>query len=101
MMRFTCGTCRRQAPPDSEVMRIAQAQGRVVISADTDFGALIAQARAVKPSVVLVREFAALRPAELAALLLSHLELVQADLAAGAIIVFTRRGIRVRMLPIA
>ena len=53
--------------PDSEVMSIAQAQGRVVISADTDFGVLIAQARALKPSVVLVREFAALRPTELAA----------------------------------
>jgi hypothetical protein len=55
----------------------------------------------VKPSVVLVREFAALRPPELAALVLGHLELLQEDLEAGAIAVFTRRGIRVRMLPIA
>lgn len=85
---------------DSEVMRIAQAQDRVVISADTDFGALIAQAKAMKPSVVLVREVAGLRPPELASLLLAHLELLRADLDAGAIAVFTRRGIRVRMLPI-
>jgi predicted nuclease of predicted toxin-antitoxin system len=86
--------------PDSEIVRIAQSEGRVIVSADTDFGALIAHARAVKPSVVLVREFAGLRPPQLAALLLSHLEDLQADLDAGAIAVFTRRGIRVRMLPI-
>jgi predicted nuclease of predicted toxin-antitoxin system len=87
--------------PDADVMRIAESEGRVIISADTDFGALLAQARAVKPSVVLVREFAALRPPELAALVLGHLKLLQEDLEAGAIAVFTRRGIRVRMLPIA
>jgi predicted nuclease of predicted toxin-antitoxin system len=33
---------------------MAQSQGRVIVSADTDFGALIAQAKAVEPSVVLV-----------------------------------------------
>lgn len=86
---------------DSEVMRIAQSAGRVIIPADTDFGALLAQARTVKPSVVLVREFSALHPPELAELLLGHLELLQTDLEAGAIAVFTHRGIRVRMLPIA
>lgn len=85
---------------DSEVMSRATAEERVIISADTDFGALLAQSRAVKPSVVLVREFAGLYPPALAELLIANLDLLEADLEAGAIAVFTRRGIRVRMLPI-
>jgi predicted nuclease of predicted toxin-antitoxin system len=69
--------------PDADVMVMAQSQERIIVSADTDFGALIAQAKAVTPSVLLVREFVELRPPELASLLLEHLDLIKKDLEAG------------------
>ncbi|MEU7001629.1 DUF5615 family PIN-like protein [Nonomuraea sp. NPDC046570] len=38
--------------PDSTIMALAVKGSRVIISADTDFGALLAQARAIEPSVI-------------------------------------------------
>jgi predicted nuclease of predicted toxin-antitoxin system len=40
---------------DSEVMHRAVSEGRAVLSADTDFGTILAATRAVGPSVVLFR----------------------------------------------
>jgi len=40
---------------DDQVMATAVRLDRVIVSADTDFGQLLARTRATKPSVVLVR----------------------------------------------
>ncbi|GII79661.1 hypothetical protein Sru01_46430 [Sphaerisporangium rufum] len=86
--------------PDSMIMNIARADGRVIISADTDFGALLAQARATEPSIILVRELLELRPPELVNIVLNHLDVLEPHLRAGAIAAFTTSGIRVRTLPL-
>jgi predicted nuclease of predicted toxin-antitoxin system len=86
--------------PDSTIMTLALADGRVIISADTDFGALLAQARATEPSVILVRELLELRPPDLVNIILNHLDVLETHLQAGAIAAFTTSGIRVRALPL-
>jgi hypothetical protein len=48
--------------PDSRIMELAADEDRIVVSADTDFGALLAYARATRPSVILVREIVGLHP---------------------------------------
>ncbi|GIH73527.1 MULTISPECIES: DUF5615 family PIN-like protein [Sphaerimonospora] len=86
--------------PDTTIMALAVASGRVIVSADTDFGALLAQARATEPSVILVRELLELRPPDLVNIILSHLDILQPHLQEGAIAAFTTTGIRVRALPL-
>lgn len=85
---------------DAALVHLASQSDRIIISADTDFGALLAHARAVKPSVILVREITGLRSPDLAKIILGHLEILESDLQTGAIAAFTKTGIRVRALPL-
>jgi predicted nuclease of predicted toxin-antitoxin system len=41
--------------PDEEVMALADRENRVLVSADTDFGELLAMSAVLAPSVVLLR----------------------------------------------
>nr|WP_063813262.1 DUF5615 family PIN-like protein [Herbidospora daliensis] len=86
--------------PDVTVMALAVAQDRVIISADTDFGALLAQTRAAKPSVILVRELLELRAPDLVNIIVANLDVLEPHLQAGAVAAFTTSGIRVRALPL-
>ena len=86
--------------PDTTVMALAVSEGRVIISADTDFGALLAQARATEPSVILVRELLEVRPPDLVNIIIDHLDVLEPHLQTGAIAAFTTTGIRVRALPL-
>ncbi len=72
----------------------------MVVSADTDFGELLAVSNAAKPSVLLLRRQQGRRAAQLAALLLANLGDVADDLAEGSIVVLDERRIRVRRLPL-
>jgi predicted nuclease of predicted toxin-antitoxin system len=85
--------------PDEEVMTAALADGRVIVSADTDFGELLARSDAALPSVVLFRG-AEVAPLALAGLMLANLDQVEADLERGAIVVILDDRIRIRRLPI-
>jgi len=86
--------------PDSRIMTLAASEDRVIVSADTDFGALLAHTRATKPSVLLVREVIDLHAEDLASLILGQLELLEPHFKVGAIAAITTRGIRVRALPL-
>ena len=44
-----------QAAPDDQIMERAAAEGRIVVSADTDFGTLLALSGQNAPSVILFR----------------------------------------------
>jgi predicted nuclease of predicted toxin-antitoxin system len=75
------------------------AQGRVLISADTDFGTLLARTHATAPSFLLLRRARGRRASEQAAIILSNLDTVRADLDAGAIVVLGEATLRIRRLP--
>jgi predicted nuclease of predicted toxin-antitoxin system len=86
--------------PDAEIMNVAARDDRIIISADTDFGALLAHTRATKPSVILVRALVDRRPPELAGIVTANLDTIKHHLDIGAIAAFTQDGIRVRPLPL-
>ncbi len=85
---------------DSAIMALAVADERIIISADTDFGALLAHSRATKPSVILVRALVDRRPPELAGIIIANLGVLEEHLRSGAIAAFTQSDIRVRALPL-
>ncbi|MCJ7437144.1 MAG: DUF5615 family PIN-like protein [Acidimicrobiia bacterium] len=85
---------------DQTVLEAARVDDRVIISTDTDFGALLARHRHDKPSFILLRHVNGLSPDQHARLLLANLDAIAEELNAGAVITFSRSRIRVRRLPI-
>jgi predicted nuclease of predicted toxin-antitoxin system len=85
---------------DPEIMQAAAEGDRVLITADSDFAAMLALGGARAPSVILLRSADHMRPPGQADLLVGNLPAVEGDLAQGAIVSMTRRHLRVRELPI-
>lgn len=85
--------------PDSDILEVALAERRTLISADTDFGEILARSNAAGPSIVLFRRQGQRRAAEVAALLLANLAAVTEELDGGAVVVFDADRVRVRRLP--
>lgn len=89
-----------QASTDSVVLERARAEDRVLISADTDFGSLLARSHAPNPSVVLIRRLIGRRAADQFEIIQANLPSVADDLAAGAVVVIGDYRVRVRRLPL-
>jgi predicted nuclease of predicted toxin-antitoxin system len=85
---------------DEVVIAAASADDRILISADTDFGTLLARSHASRPSFVLIRRASGRRAIDQAALIIDNLVAVEADLAVGAIVVLGDSTVRIRRLPI-
>lgn len=86
---------------DEAVLTAAREENRVLVSADTDFGQLLARSRASGPSVVLVRRVAGRRTAALADLLIPVLLTYAEDLEAGCVLAIHEDNVRIRRLPLA
>ena len=71
-----------------------------MISADADFGTLLARQAATTPSVLLVRRLLGRRVADLSKIILANLEAIADNLNAVAIVVLTDDSIRIRRLPV-
>lgn len=85
---------------DEDVFEHARLDQRTIVTADTDFGDLLAHRAATEPSVILFRRRTGRRPGEQADLLLEHLDTFGPDLADGAVVVIEQARIRVRALPL-
>ena len=84
---------------DSLIFERAAAEDRVIVSADADFGTLLALRRSSKPSVVLFRLENGRTPADQVQLLKAALPSLSASLEQGCIAVIENRRVRVRYLP--
>jgi len=89
-----------QAADDVAVMQRARDEDRVLLSADTDFGGLLARSGATAPSVVLMRRLVGRRADDQASILLANLPTVVDDVEKGAVVVLADEWIRVRSLPL-
>jgi predicted nuclease of predicted toxin-antitoxin system len=89
-----------QTCSDEEIFDFAQREERIIVSADTDFGTIIALRNEQYPSVIIFRRTRNRRPIEQVALLISNLGQIEVSLRNGSIVIIEDNRIRIRALPI-
>ena len=89
-----------QHADDEVILERAAAERRIVVSADADFGALLAAGSSRQPSVIQFRGEGSRKPEALARMLLANLHQLSDALENGSIVTFEPARVRVRALPI-
>ena len=91
---------RLQESEDEVIFDRAAREERIIVSADTDFGTLLALRREKTPSVILLQRMVPRRPESQVSFLLSNLNEIAESLERGAVVVIEETRLRVRPLPI-
>ena len=86
------------AAADEAIFEQARSDGRVVVSADTDFAQLLALSGERLPSVILFRGGTQHQPEHQVELLLANLGELEDDLNGGSVVVFEPNRLRIRAL---
>ncbi|MCX5829135.1 MAG: DUF5615 family PIN-like protein [Deltaproteobacteria bacterium] len=89
-----------QSASDTEILERAIDENRIIVSADTDFGTLLALRDEIKPSFILFRGMTTRRPETQLQVLLANLSALKGSLGKGCVVVFDQNKIRLRNLPI-
>ena len=87
------------AANDEAILARALAEDRIVVSADSDFGTILAAQEADRPSFILFRETNLLVARDYIDMLLPALPVLEPELLAGCVAVFRGSRLRVRRLP--
>jgi predicted nuclease of predicted toxin-antitoxin system len=85
---------------DDAIFDRAVTDGLTVVTADSDFGMLLALRRSASPSVIHLRHVAELAPDAHVALLVANLSTIEADLDRGVIVSLSPTRMAIRELPI-
>ena len=87
------------AARDEEILARALEEDRIVVSADSDFSAILAAQEAERPSFILFRDPNLLVAQDYIDILLSVLPALESELMSGCVAVFRNGRLRVRRLP--
>lgn len=89
-----------ESAEDAAILEAARDDERVVVTADSDFGTLLASTKATTPSVLYIRRSSCRRADAMIGLLVENLPALEDPLATGSLVVIGEGSIRVRSLPI-
>lgn len=89
------------AAKDEAILARALQEDRIIVSADTHFGAILAAQGSDRPSFILFREPNLLVARDYFETLVRGLPLLEPELVAGCVAVFRNGRLRVRKLPFA
>ena len=98
-MQSTFGRTKCMDQLTNRSWTVLDTEDRIVVSADTDFGAILASQEASRPSFILFRDTNLLVAQDYLNMLLPTLPMLEPELADGCVAVFRSGRLRIRKLP--
>jgi predicted nuclease of predicted toxin-antitoxin system len=92
--------CGLHGAGDEEIFERAKDEDRIIISADTDFGTLLALRAESRPSLILFRQTRNRRHEQQVTVLLANLPAIEEPLRDGCVVVLEDARMRIRRLPV-